>query len=89
MLCPCYPFSASPRNRRTAFAIERFLHIPFRTGVEECQFITNRQGPVIGDPNLELDHVKNQAWTAGVVAENEVRVKLNATTVSAALHCSP
>lgn len=86
MLCPCYPFSASLRSGRTAFAIERFLHIPFRTRVEESQIITNRQGPVIGDPDLQLGHVKDQGWTAGVVAENEIRVKLNATTVSAALH---
>lgn len=86
MLCPCYPFSASLRSRRTAFAIERFLHIPFGTGVVESQLITNRQGPVISHPNLQLGHVKNQGWTAGVVAENEIRVKLNAAAVSIALY---
>ena len=88
MLCPCYPLSASLRNRRTAFAIERFLHIPFRTGVEESQVITNRQGPVISHPDLQFGHVKDQAWTAGVVAENEIRVKLNGAALSTALYRS-
>ena len=89
MLRPCYPFSASLPHLRTASALERLAHIPFRAGVEESQFITNRQRSVISDPDLEFGHVEDQAWTAGVVAENEIRVELDAAAVSTALHRCP
>lgn len=62
---------------RTAGALERLVHVPLGTGVEEGEGIADAQRLLIDDAHLHATHVEDEAGGAGVVAEDEVGVQLD------------
>ena len=72
MLCARYASSTAGAIVGGTVACKGRGHVPLGAWVEEGQGVSNIEGPVVSDPNLQFAHVEDQAWSTRVVAEYQI-----------------
>ena len=65
---------------RAAITVEGLHHIPLSAGIEESQFVSHGQGPVLRNPDLKSRHIELETRRTGVVAIDQIRAQLNVHT---------
>lgn len=62
---------------RPAGALESLVHLPLGAGVEEGESVACLEGTVVRDAHFHATHVEVQRRCAGVIAEDQVGIKLD------------